>query len=132
MQPLVAAILIGVPLAWLVGFAAYVYVDAPKRGMNRRKWTAIAFFVPLFGFFAYIFERDERDYDPEEDPYAGGTESREAGFAVHESRRGEKPLGPAGTEVDSDDDEWNDPASVDVDEVAGEGNGRDSASRDRR
>ncbi|MFC6770983.1 hypothetical protein ACFQDD_05540, partial [Halorubrum pallidum] len=94
MEPLVAAILVGVPLAWLVGFAAYVFVDAPRHGMNRRKWTAIAFFVPLFGFLAYVFERGELDYDPDDDPYAGGGDQREAGFAVHESRRGEKPLGP--------------------------------------
>ena len=57
MQPLVAVILVGVPLAWLVGFAAYVYVDAPRHGMNRRKWALIAFVVPLFGLFAYLFER---------------------------------------------------------------------------
>lgn len=120
MQPLVVAILIGVPLAWLFGFAVYVYVDAPKRGMNRRKWAAIAFVVPLFGFFAYIFERAEQDYDPREDPYAGGTAGeldREAGFAVHESRRGEKPLGPAGTDADeADENEWDDPAGVDLTE----------------
>ncbi|MFD1569969.1 hypothetical protein [Halorubrum laminariae] len=117
MDPLVAAILVGVPLAWLVGFAAYVYVDAPRHGMSRRKWTAIAVFVPLFGFLAYVFERSELDYDPDEDPYAGGGESREAGFAIHESRRGEEALGPAGTEADDgggDDDEWNDPDGIDI------------------
>lgn len=117
MEPLVAAILVGVPLAWLVGFAAYVYVDAPNYGMNRRKWALIAFFVPLFGFFAYVFERGEQGYDPADDPYAGGSDGdmdREAGFAVHESRRGEKPLGPAGTEADDDDDEWDDPDGVDL------------------
>ncbi|WP_256403018.1 hypothetical protein [Halorubrum salinum] len=120
MDPLVAAILVGVPLVWLVGFAAYVYVDAPRHGMDRRKWTALAFFVPLFGFLAYVFERGELDYDPADDPYAGGGESREAGFAVHESRRGEKSLGPAGTEADGgapddgDEDEWNDPDGVDL------------------
>lgn len=120
MEPLVVAILIGVPLVWLVGFAAYVYVDAPQHGMDRQKWTALAFFVPLFGFFAYIFERGELDYDPADDPYAGGSEQREAGFAVHESRRGEKPLGPSGTEADdgsddgTDEDEWNDPDGVNL------------------
>jgi hypothetical protein len=117
MTPFLAVILVGVPLAWLVGFAAYAYVDAPKYGMNPHKWALIAFFVPLFGFFAYIFERDERDYDPETDPYAGGSDGRTGGFAVHESRQGEKRLGPAGTEVDDDDDEddeWNDPDGVDL------------------
>ncbi|QKY16352.1 hypothetical protein [Halorubrum sp. CBA1229] len=119
MEPLVIAILVGVPLAWLVGFAAYVYVDAPKHGMNREKWALIAFVVPLFGLFAYLFERDEQSYDPSEDPYAGGSDARKAGLAVHERRRGEKPLGPAGTEADDDEDdggEWDDPPGVDLDE----------------
>lgn len=124
MQPFVAVILVGVPLAWLVGFAAYAYLDAPNHGMNRRKWALICFFVPLFGLFAYVFERSELDYDPSEDPYAQGSDARTAGLAVHERRRGEKGLGPAGTEaVDGDDagddeetDEWNDPDGIDLDE----------------
>jgi hypothetical protein len=122
MQPLVAVILVGVPLAWLVGFAAYAYLDAPNHGMDRRKWALICFFVPLFGFFAYVFERSERDYDPSEDPYAQGSDARTAGFAVHERRRGEKGLGPAGTEADADEgedeaeDEWNDPDGIDIDD----------------
>mgnify|MGYP006292990181 FL=1 len=116
MEPLVAVILVGVPLMWLVGFAGYAYLDAPDYGMDPRKWALIAFFVPLFGFLAYVFERDERDYDPDTDPYAGGGEDRTGGFAVHESRQGEKRLGPAGTEADDDeaDDEWNDPDGVDL------------------
>ncbi len=110
MDPFLLAVLVGLPLAWLVGFAVYAYLDAPNYGLNPRKWAAIAFFVPLFGFFAYLFERAERSYDPDDDPYAGG----ESTFAVHESRRGETPLGPAGTEADDDDDdEWNDPPGVD-------------------
>ncbi|ACM55892.1 hypothetical protein [Halorubrum lacusprofundi] len=123
MQPLVAVILVGVPLAWLVVFAAYAYLDAPNHGMDRRKWALICFFVPLFGFFAYVFERGERDYDPSEDPYAQGSDARTAGFAVHERRRGEKGLGPAGTEADDADegedeaeDEWNDPDGIDIDD----------------
>ena len=116
MEPLVAVILVGVPLAWLVGFAGYAYVDAPKHGMDPRKWALIAFVVPLFGFFAYLFEREERDYDPDTDPYAGDGDDRSGGFAVHESRQGEKRLGPAGTEADEgdDDDEWNDPDGIDL------------------
>ena len=115
MTPFLAVILVGVPLAWLVGFAAYAYVDAPKYGMNPRKWALISFVVPLFGFFAYVFERGERDYDAETDPYAGGSDERTGGFAVHESRQGEERLGPAGTEADDDDDdEWNDPDGVDL------------------
>ena len=120
MQPSVAVILVGVPLLWLAGFAAYAYVDAPNHDMDPRKWALISFFVPLFGFFAYVFERGERDYDPSEDPYAQGSDARTAGLAVHERRRGEKGLGPAGTEADSDEDaeedEWNDPDGIDIDD----------------
>jgi len=117
MQPLVAVILVGVPLVWLLAFAAYAYLDAPNHGMDRRKWALIAFFVPLFGFFAYVFERSERDYDPSEDPYAQGSDARTAGLAVHERRRGEKGLGPAGTEADDDEtNEWNDPDGIDIDD----------------
>ncbi|KKF39574.1 hypothetical protein FK85_27490 [Halorubrum saccharovorum] len=118
MQPLVAVILVGVPLAWLVAFAAYVYLDAPNHEMDRRKWALICFFVPLFGFFAYVFERGERDYDPSEDPYAPESDARKAGLAVHERRRGEKGLGPAGTEADDADEtnEWNDPDGIDIDD----------------
>jgi len=123
MQPLVAVILVGVPLAWLVGFAAYAYLDAPNHGMDRRKWALICFFVPLFGFFAYVFERGERDYDPSEDPYAPESDARTAGLAVHERRRGEKGLGPAGTEAEDgneagaeEEDEWNDPDGIDIDD----------------
>ena len=122
MDPFVAAILVGVPLAWLVAFAAYAYLDAPNHGMDRRKWALICFFVPLFGFFAYVFEREELDYDPSEDPYAQGSDARKGGLAVHERRRGEQPHGPAGTEADGgegDDaeDEWNDPDGIDIDDV---------------
>ncbi|MFC5279872.1 PLD nuclease N-terminal domain-containing protein [Halorubrum rubrum] len=126
MEPFLAAILVGLPLAWLAAFAAYAYVDAPKRGMDPRKWAAVSFVVPFFGFLAYLFERDERDYDPEEDPYARG-----ATFAVHESRRGEELIDPGGTGADDgngadggdrapdgsengDGDEWNDPPGVDL------------------
>jgi hypothetical protein len=123
MQPLVAVILVGVPLAWLVAFAAYAYLDAPNHGMDRRKWALICFFVPLFGFFAYVFERGELDYDPSEDPNAQGSDARTAGLAVHERRRGEKGLAPAGTEADDGDgdedggeDEWNDPDGIDIDD----------------
>ncbi len=128
MNPFLAVILVGLPLAWLVAFAAYAYVDAPKHGMAPTKWAAISLVVPLFGFFAYLFEREERDYDPGDDQYAQG-----AAFEVHESRRGEELLGTDRTdrEVDgrrrasrggnddgdgdgADDDEWDDPPGVDI------------------
>ncbi|MES3160168.1 MAG: hypothetical protein PPP55_01185 [Halorubrum sp.] len=121
MEPFVAAILIGLPLAWLVGFAVYAYVDAPKYGMNPKKWAAVSFGIPLFGFFAYLFERSETEYDPEADPYAQGQQ-----FDIHESRRGEELIDPGGDDQDvrrtpndehrdtgDEDDEWNDPPSVD-------------------
>jgi len=54
---------------------------------------------------------------------AQGSDARTAGFAVHERRRGEKGLGPAGTEADDADegedeaeDEWNDPDGIDIDD----------------
>lgn len=121
MDPLLAVILIGLPIAWLVGFAAYAYVDAPKYGMNAKKWAAISFCIPLFGFFAYLFERSETEYDPEEDPYAQGQR-----FEVHESRQGEeliesgrddrdeKTTDEKRNASDSDEDEWNDPPGVDI------------------
>ena len=129
MEPFLAVILVGLPVAWLAAFAAYAYHDAPKHGMSPRKWAAVSFFLPLFGFFAYLFEREERDYDPEEDPYAQG-----ATFEIHESRRGEELLDPGGRREDDgtgdadgtrddgtertdgrdSDDEWNDPPGVDL------------------
>jgi len=78
MDPLVALILVGIPLVWLVGLAGYAYVDAPNHGMDPRKWAAISFLIPFFGFFAYVFEREEQYYDPREDPYARG------GYNFHE------------------------------------------------
>ena len=128
MEPLVAVILIGLPLAWLVAFAAYAYLDAPTHGMNPRKWAVIAFVVPLFGFFAYLFERSERHADPADDEFTRG-----AVFEVHDSRRGEPALGPSAnsrrtddradddetagreaTDEETTDDEWNDPPGVDL------------------
>jgi hypothetical protein len=55
-------------LMTLFGLAGYTYLDAPEYGMNPTKWAAISFFIPMFGFFAYIFERDERKPDSDHDP----------------------------------------------------------------
>lgn len=74
--------LIGLPLLAHLLLAFLVYVDSGRVPLSRTKWTAIALVVPLFGFFAYVFERSELSYDPEEDPYRSG-----GGFAIHESRR---------------------------------------------
>jgi len=65
-------LVVGIPLAWHLGLAAYVTWDAGRTRMGRAKWGTIALLVPLFGFLAYVFERSERDYDPATDPYAGG------------------------------------------------------------
>jgi hypothetical protein len=81
MDALVTTVLVGLPLAWLCVMAGYAYVDAPKHGMAARKWAAISFFVPLFGFFAYLFEREERTRDPDDrDMFTDGP------FEIHESR----------------------------------------------
>ena len=72
MDALLLVAIVGIPLLWLVGMATFAYYDAERVGMNQRKWAAISLLVPLFGFFAYLFERSELSYDPETDPYAGG------------------------------------------------------------
>ena len=62
------------PLVWLCVLSAVTYYDATRIGMNRpRKWALIVLLIPLFGLFAYLFERSELSYDPETDPYAQGT-----------------------------------------------------------
>lgn len=73
-------LLIGIPLFWLCAMAGYAYVDAPKHGMKPEKWAAVSFFVPLFGFFAYLFEREERNREP------GDRDMFTDGFEIHESR----------------------------------------------
>jgi hypothetical protein len=81
MDVLGAAVLIGLPLSWLCVMAGYAYIDAPNHGMAPRKLAAISFLVPLFGFFAYLFERDERNRDPDaRDMFTDGP------FEIHESR----------------------------------------------
>lgn len=77
---LVDAIIIGASVVLLVSIAGYVYLDAPEHGMDPKKWAAISFFIPMFGFFAYLFERDERTRDDDRDEFVDRT------FEVHESR----------------------------------------------
>jgi len=70
-------------LMTLFTMAGYAYLDAPEYDMNPGKWAAISFFLPLFGFFAYIFERDERKPDPDNDRdemFVDGP------FKIHKSR----------------------------------------------
>jgi hypothetical protein len=79
MATVLLAVVVGIPLAWHLGLTGYVYYDAGNYPLDRRKWTLIALLVPLFGLFAYLFERSDLDYDPEADPYAQGA------YNVHES-----------------------------------------------
>ncbi len=77
--------LIGFPLLWLCVLSAITYYDATRIGMDGpRKWALIVLLIPLFGLFAYLFERSERSYDPETDPYAQGT------YNFHPSRADEE------------------------------------------
>ena len=94
-------VIVGIPLAWHLLLVAGTYWDAGRVPMNRTKWTLVVLLVPLFGFFAYLFERGELDYDPEEDPYAEG------GVNVHESRADDVglPLGDPELGIDVDEDE---------------------------
>ena len=82
------AVLVGIPVAWHLAIVAGTYWDAGRVGMSQWKWATVALVVPLFGFFAYLFERSERREDPDDDPYAEGT------YNVHESRRDDSGGGP--------------------------------------
>ena len=95
MDPFLLGILVGIPLAWHLGMAWYAYHDAGRNDMNQRKWGTVAFLVPFFGFFAYIFERDERNRGPEPDLFADGP------FKIHHSRADEAPFATAS---DTEDD----------------------------
>ena len=75
------AIIVGVPLAWHLALTAVVYWDSGRVAMPRRKSTVIVLAVPILGFFWYLMERSELDYDPSTDPYRRGE------YNVHPSRR---------------------------------------------
>jgi len=92
MAVLVWAVLVGFPLVVLLAMAGYVHLDAARYGMNSRKWAAVAFFVPFFGFFAYLFERDELLEDPAEEMFVDGP------FEIHESRAEDTPFAGTGEE----------------------------------
>jgi hypothetical protein len=72
MNTILLFVVVGIPLAWQLALASYVYFDTGRTPLDRTKWTAIALGVPLFGLFAYLLERTELEYDPESDPYADG------------------------------------------------------------
>ncbi|WP_436901514.1 hypothetical protein [Halovenus halobia] len=99
--PVLIAAMIVIPILLLAFCAGFAYVDAPNYGMNPYKWALISFVIPFFGFFAYLFERDERTPDPDRDMYTDSV------FNIHENRaddtrlaRGNDPDG-----IDEDDDE---------------------------
>jgi len=86
----------------LLGMAGYAYLDAPEYGMSATKWAAISFFVPIFGFFAYIFERDERTSDPDNDPEEMFVDGA---FKIHKSRADDVPWVSDSESADGEQDE---------------------------
>lgn len=91
---LIDAVVIGASVVVLTVVATYAYLDAPEYGMDARKWAAISFFVPIFGFFAYLFEREERTPDEDRDMFV------DRGFEVHESRSDDVGFGKGTSEED--------------------------------
>ena len=100
MDLLLLGVLVGLPLLTLAVLAAYAYHDAPNYDMNPRKWAAISFFVPFFGFFAYLFERDERkpDTGDRDEMFVDGP------FEIHKSRADDAPFVTAPDQDDEDDE----------------------------
>lgn len=68
------------------GLVGFVYYDTGEVALERRRWLLLVGLIPIFGFFMYLFERSELDYDPSTDPYAGG------GYNVHPSRADDFPF----------------------------------------
>lgn len=96
-------VLAGILVIWHLLMTGYVYADALKHGMNQRRWALVSFLVPLFGFFAYMFERDDRTRDEEADPFAEGP------YRIHQSR-----IDDAGPELaDDETDREDEPSSED-------------------
>jgi len=93
---LLIGILLVVSVLLLIHLAMYAYVDAPEHGMSPKKWAVICFFIPLFGFFTYLFEREERNSEDNRRRFT------EKGFEVHESRADDVTL-------NSDDSDSDDP-----------------------
>ncbi|ELY59874.1 hypothetical protein C491_05881 [Natronococcus amylolyticus DSM 10524] len=99
MSNILLAAIIGIPLAWHLGITAFVYYDSGRVGLEpTRKWVAITFAIPIFGFFIYLFERSELDYDPESDPY------KDHNYNIHPSRADDAPLPSRGDDREGPDD----------------------------
>ena len=102
MVDLIIVFNLGLLLLALLAMAGYAYLDAPEYDMNPKRWAAISFFIPFFGFFAYIFERDERKPRPENDPedqFVSG------GLKIHKSRADDVPWISSEDLEESDDTE---------------------------
>jgi hypothetical protein len=99
--PVLVAAMIAIPVLMLAFCAGFAYVDAPNYGMDPLKWAVISFSVPFFGFFAYLFERDERTPDPDRDMYTDSV------FNIHENRADDTRLarGDDPDVIGEDDDE---------------------------
>lgn len=87
---------LGLVLLLQLGVAAFVYTNAPKHSMHAQKWALIAFLIPFFGVFAYLFEKEERYRDPDEDFQTAGP------FEIHPSRADEVGIEPGGTDPDDE------------------------------
>lgn len=100
MTTLVWGILIGLPLVWLVAMSGYTYIDAQRHAMNPRKWALVSLLIPLFGFFTYIFERNDRTSE-EPEMFADGP------FEIHKSRADEPLVNPASKESSAENADKN-------------------------
>lgn len=92
-----ALLVVSFPAILWLGLSAWVYVDAPNQGMGARKWGAITLFVPLFGLFAYLLERAERNDDLRDDQFVDGP------FEIHESRADDTPLAESTDALDAEE-----------------------------
>lgn len=88
MDAVLIGVLVSFPVLILALLATYVYFDAPKHDMHPQKWAVISFFIPFFGFFAYLFERDERTVDTtdRDEMFVDGP------FEIHKSRADDAPF----------------------------------------
>ncbi|MCX2819685.1 hypothetical protein EGH25_10035 [Haladaptatus sp. F3-133] len=102
MNPVDVAV-IAVALTAHLTASVYAYLDAPDHGMDARRWGLRSVAVPMFGFFAYLFEKEEKKRettdDDREDMFSDGI------FEVHESRADDTSL------ADSDEYDY-DPEDV--------------------
>lgn len=84
------ALVLSFPLLVMSVCAIFAYIDAPDHGMDGTKWAIVSFAIPLFGFFAYLLERAERNRTAEdekrEEMFVDGP------FRIHEDRADDTPV----------------------------------------